>query len=233
MRPKPPSNVEAHSSNEPEYHSRSIGKWSRIVYVFSFIGLVVWVTPFVRDQRRKAIQTSAQNSAIGLGLALSEFASEYGKLPDANTIADVKGKTGSVLSLGTKTSNDFFRQLIAAEGVRNEIIFYAEIAGTHKPDNRIDAAHALEKGECGFAYVMGGDSKSYNRPLAMTPMIPGTDRFDPKPFGGKAVVLRMDNSVSSLAIDKDGRVIINGMNLMDPHHPIWDGHAPVIAWPDF
>jgi hypothetical protein len=63
-------------------------------------------------------------------------------------------------------------------------------------------------------------------------MIPGTDRFDPKPFKGKAVILKMDNSVTSLSIDKAGHAILDGRNLMDPHHPIWEGHAPVIAWPD-
>ena len=63
-------------------------------------------------------------------------------------------------------------------------------------------------------------------------MIPGTDRFDPKPFEGKAVLLRMDNSVTSLPIQKDGHVLLYGKNLFDPTNPIWDGKPPVIVWPD-
>ncbi|MGL5017616.1 MAG: hypothetical protein ACRDBP_05750 [Luteolibacter sp.] len=71
-----------------------------------------------------------------------------------------------------------------------------------------------------------------SRPLVAAPMIPGTDRFDPKPFKGKAVVLKLDGSVYSLPIDKNGHVILESWNMMDPHHPVWKGHAPVIAWPE-
>jgi hypothetical protein len=63
-------------------------------------------------------------------------------------------------------------------------------------------------------------------------MIPGMNRFDPKPFNGKAILLKLDNSVTLLPIDKVGHAIMYDRNLMDPDHPIWDGHAPVIAWPD-
>ena len=63
-------------------------------------------------------------------------------------------------------------------------------------------------------------------------MIPGTDRFDSKPFDGYAVFLKLDYSVTSYPIDKDGHVIIDGRNVMDPHHPIWGGHPPAIAWPE-
>ena len=52
------------------------------------------------------------------------------------------------------------------------------------------------------------------------------------PFGGKAVMLNVNYGMRSLPIDKDGHVIINGMNLMDPANPIWEGNPPVIAWPD-
>ena len=112
-------------------------------------------------------------------------------------------------------------------------MFYARISGTHKPDNLFTGTLALEKGECGFTYFIGAKiTDNPKRPLVVTPMIPGTDRFDPTPFEGKAVILKMDNSVTALMIDKDGHVFVDGRNLMDPHHPIWDGHAPVIAWPD-
>ena len=73
---------------------------------------------------------------------------------------------------------------------------------------------------------------SPSRPLVVTPLIPGTDRFDPKPFDGKAVILKMDNSVTSIPIQKDGHVLLNGRNILDPGHPIWDGKPPVIVWPE-
>ena len=105
------------------------------------------------------------------------------------------------------------------------------VKGARKPDHIMKAGEALKKGECGFSYL-AGQTAAGNTPLLVTPLIPGTDRFDPKPFEGKAVILRMDNSVTSMPIREDGHVWINGMNLLDPHHPIWEGKPPTIAWPE-
>lgn len=166
-------------------------------------------------------------------MALFEFEAEYGKFPDATTINAVREATETILPLGTKTSNDYFRQLIGSGIAQSEPMFYAKIKGTHKPEGRTDAADALAKGEVGFTYLAGLLSKGNpSRPLIVTPMIPGTDRFDPKAFEGKAVLLRMDNSVTSLLIQKDGHVLVNGKNLFDPTNSIWDGKPPVIVWPD-
>jgi len=182
---------------------------------------------------KKAPQTEAVSNARQIGLALFEFESEFGCMPDFSTPKSVIKKTGTRLSLGNKSSNDFFRQVIAAEIVQSEHMFYAHVAGTRKPDNVFTGYKALEKGECGFTYFIGAtDSCDPNRPLVVIPMIPGTDRFDPKPFEGKAVVLRADNSVTSLTIDKQGHAVFEGKNLMDPKHPVWQGKPPSIAWPD-
>lgn len=197
----------------------------------SILGLLL--APLMLRSRKAPDQTEGVNNARQIGLALDEFKTEYGKFPDATTIAEVRRKTGTLLPLGTKSSNDFFRPLMASGIAQSEAMFYTKGQGTHKPDGRMDGSNALAKGECGYTYFMGaliGDNPS--RPLVVAPMIPGTDRFDPKPFKGKAVVLKLDNSVASLPIDKDGHVILYGRNMMDPHHPIWDGHAPVIVWPD-
>ncbi|NQX02749.1 hypothetical protein HQ447_18975, partial [bacterium] len=102
-----------------------------------------------------------------------------------------------------------------------------------KPDDNFAGGEALKKGECGFTYFLGATAlDNPRRPLVVTPMIPGTDRFDPKPFKGLAIFLSVDNSVTRLNIDRAGHGIVDGRNVMDPHHPIWDGHAPVIAWPE-
>ena len=72
-----------------------------------------------------------------------------------------------------------------------------------------------------------------SRLLIVTPLIPGTDRFDPKRFDGKAIIMRMDNSVSSININSSGYVMLNGKNLLDPTNPVWGkGDKFVIAWPD-
>lgn len=178
-------------------------------------------------------QTEEVSNARQIGLALIEFQEEYGKVPDATTVAAVRSKTGTLLLLETKTSNDFFRQLFATGMTQSENMFYAKTKGTHRSDGLIDGAHALGKGECGYTYFLGATKEGNpSRPLVAAPMIPNTDRFDPKPYKGKAVILKMDNSVSSLTIDKSGHVFVDGRNLMDPHHPIWEGHPPAIAWPE-
>ncbi len=168
-----------------------------------------------------------------MGLALVEFKDEYGAYPNADTVAAVQKGTETKLTLGTKTSNDFFRQLIGADFTQSEKMFYARIPGARRPDDNIIGAEALKSGECAFAYFLGAKSTDNpKRPLAATPMIPGTDRFDPVPFQGKAVVLRADNSAMSYKIDKNGHIQIEGKLFMDPTNPIWDGHPPMIVWPE-
>jgi hypothetical protein len=164
---------------------------------------------------------------------LFEFENQYGSYPDAATATRIRSETKTTLNLGTTSSNDFFRQLLAANFTQSEKIFYAKGSTVHKPDDVIAGAKALEQGECAFTYFLGATKlDNPSRPLAAAPMIPGTDRFDPKPFEGMAVILSIDNSVTSLRIDKMGHVNYAGGKLMDPSNLIWDGHPPIIAWPE-
>lgn len=199
--------------------------------IFELIGVICVMGlrgPHSRADRNEAISNLRQ-----MGLALFEFQAEYGSMPDFNTPAEVRKSGGRDLPMGKNSSNDFFRQLFAAGICENETTFYAKIPGTQRPDNQISGNKSLEKGECGFTYFLGatmGDNQI--RPTVAVPMIPGTDRFDPKPFEGKAIVLKADNSVMTLPIDKQGHVIWEGKNLMDPTHPVWEGKPPSIAWPE-
>ncbi|MEO5715416.1 MAG: hypothetical protein ABIT37_18200 [Luteolibacter sp.] len=210
---------------------RKSGIW--IVAIFAVVIFLMTQSPG-GGGRKRAEQIEAVNNARQIGLALSAFEEKYGKRPDLSTIAAVQQNAATSLNLGTKSSNDFFRQLLASGIAQSEKMFYSQSTGTRKPDNIFTKAEALKKGECGFTYFLGAiRTDNPLRPIAVTPMIPGTDRFDPKPFQGKAVVLRADNSVTSITILlRDGHAVIDGRNLMDPNHPIWDGHPPVIAWPD-
>ena len=209
------------------------GVW--IVGLFLVIGCFFsFAQPFNIRRGKKAPQTEAVNNARQIGLALSGFQDEFGQMPDTGTIEKVRQKSETDLKLGTKSSNDFFRQLMAIGIAQSESMFYAKISGTHKPDNVFAGVKALEKGECGFTYLMGAfQGCNPNRPILVTPMIPGTDRFDLKPFDGKAVILKADNSVSSYPIvTKTGHVMVNGRDLFDPANPIWEGKPPTIAWPE-
>lgn len=207
-------------------------KWGVVGLVIG--GMVAAIFPnFIRRSKCGLDQTEEVSNLRQIGIALYEFETEYGRFPDETTIDAVRLKTGNELPPGTKTSNDYFRQLIASGVAQTEFMFYARTRGCKKPDNDFSGNHALSKGECGFTYLgraNPGDLPA--RPQVVAPMIPGTDRFDPKPFKGKAVILTLDNIVSSLPIDQNGHVIIAGRNMMDPNHPIWEGHAPGIGWPD-
>jgi hypothetical protein len=234
MLQQPPPAVPAPPPSEAEILSRK--KWNWLVGVggVSVISvLVIGSIPLTVRSAKKTDQVEAVNNARQIGLALSEFQEEYGSYPDVTTIAKVRAKTSSDLNLGRTSSNDFFRQLIASKIIEAEQVFYAKIEGIRKPDHSIGKGEALEKGECGFSFLVGLNcAGNLSRPLVVTPLIPGTDRFDPKKFDEKAVVLSMDNSVTSLQIDKNGHALLDGRNMLDPHHPIWDGHPPVIAWPE-
>jgi hypothetical protein len=204
------------------------------VWIVGTLGIVVFLMqPPYRGTSKKRDQTLAVSNARQIGLALFEFQSRYGSFPDPTTIAPLRKETSSARPLGTKTSNDFFQQLVVSGITQSEPMFYCKGQKSRKSDGLMDGRNLLSKGECGFTYMLGATvHDSPNRPLLGAPMIPGTDRFDPKPFDGKAVVLKLDCSVTSYPINKNGHVMIDGRNLMDTHHPIWDGHAPVIAWPD-
>lgn len=235
MLPQPPPDAPAPPPSVAAIRSQAKQKWLWAIGLISvMVCLLGLFAPMVIRCPKKAPQTEAVSNARQIGLALFEFEQEYGCFPGFGTAKQVRANTLSDLQMDhSKSSNDFFRQLIAANVVESEHMFFARVAGTRKPDNVVTGSKALEKGECGFSYLLGAtEGCDPHRPLAVTPMIPGTDRFDPKPFEGKAVVLRADNSVTSLAIDKQGHVIFEGRNLMDPKHPVWQGKPPSIAWPE-
>ena len=167
-----------------------------------------------------------------IGINLFAFDEEYGRFPDATTIPAVQSTTGTTLALGTSSSNELFRQLLSTVG-KSEKIFWAKTPTTPRKPNDVLGANALVPGECAFTYIAGltsaGDPET---PIAMTSVLRGTWKFDPKPFDGKAVVLFLDSSATVLPIDKNGDVILNGMNLFDPRQPFWRGTAPDIKYPE-
>jgi hypothetical protein len=209
--------------------------WKPILILIGLVAaLVAGLTPAVIHQRKMADETSAVSSLRGIGFGLFEFESEYGKLPDRTTAMEVKRRTGTKLTLSDKTSNDVFVQLIAA-GLSEEFCFDTHSEPSVKPDNICESdSTALAHGETGFAYISGLSSKKGypSRPIVFGPVIPGTTRLDPKAFDGKAVVLKMDNSVTSLKISPDGKLVdSNGEDLLDPKHPVWGGEDFVVKWP--
>lgn len=205
------------------------------VGVISVMGCLFWVTrPLVIRAHRNSEQTEAVANARQVGLALFEFETEYGKFPDETTIERVRRKADTGMYLGRSSANDFLRQLIASGITTNEKMFHAKIPGARKPDGRIAGDKALEKGEVGFSYLAGLDTAGNpSRLVLVTPVIPGTNRFDRTVFDGMAVILKMDNSVTSIRTDSSGHGLVNGRNILDPGHPVWGKSDKLrLVWPE-
>ncbi|WP_348223434.1 hypothetical protein [Luteolibacter sp.] len=235
MQAQPLPDAPAPPASEAALLSQKKWKWLWGLGVVSVVLLYLLLSaPMVIRSHRKPDQAEAVSNARQIGIALFEFDSEFGKFPDASTVAAVQAKTETDLELGKKSSNEIFRQLISAEIVQDERIFYAKIDRIRKPDGVVSKGEALKKGECGFSYLAGLCSEGNpSRPLIVTPLIPGTDRFDPTKFDGKAIVLKMNNSVTSMPIAKDGHVMMFGKNLLDPTNPVWSASDKfVITWPE-
>ena len=192
-----------------------------IVIIAALAGLTA---PMVIRQRKKADQTEAVSNARQIGLALFEFETAYGSFPDNSTGTEVTANTGSALTFGGSASNDYFRQLIAAEISQSEAMFYAKTAFSKKPDNVFNTPqNALAAGEVGFGYIMNGNlafstAGNPSRPIVVAPLaFPfQTGQFDLDLYDSKAVVLRIDNSVQSIPVLRQSKLaqLGGGKNLL-------------------
>lgn len=207
-----------------------------IVIIASLAGLTA---PMVIRQRKKADQTEAISNAKQIGLAMFEFETEYGSFPDASTAATVTENTETEYEMDAESSNGIFLQLFGAGYTQSEAMFYAKTPTTIKPDGNIEPGEALSAGEVGFAYITEGDnglttSGNPARPYVVTPLEDGEETFDPNPFDRKAVVLRVDNSVSTLTILPTGVVNLSpGQPLLTANETsVWgDGGEPTLVPP--
>ncbi len=206
-----------------------------IVIIAALAGLTA---PMVIRQRKKADQTEAVNNARQTGMGLNEFDTEYGTFPDDTTAAAVKEATDTALVSGT-TSNDRFRQLVRAGIAQSETMFYAKTAYTKKPDGILNTdTQALAAGEVGFGILMDGikglsSSGNPSRPIIAAPFKLAMDgTFDSDYYDAKAVVLRLDNSVTSLPIvSTSSNVKINGKNMTETGaDTVWGTGTVVPTW---
>jgi prepilin-type N-terminal cleavage/methylation domain-containing protein len=209
-----------------------------IVIIAALAGLTA---PMVIRQRKKADQTEAVNNARQIGMALFEFETEYGSFPDSSTATAVQAATETELVSGN-TANDRFRQLVRAGIAQSEPMFYSKTAYTKKADGVVTGVKALEKGEVGFGIITNADDTGMSaagnpsRPIVMTPfdVALSGEKFDFDVYDGKAVVLKLDNSVTSIPIIKSsGKVKINGLDLFDKsENSVWGTTvSPKMAYP--
>ncbi len=232
-------NTEANPEANPEPIVQEPKSFKSAAYwtlgaLIGFLVIVALFAPIVISSPKSPDRIEAMNNAKQIGIALFIFQEEYGSYPNDQTAELVRQKHPTEFNLSGTSSNALFRQLFAAKIVDNEAMFYSKSLGGSRPDNDISSGHLLEKGEVAFAYIAGLSTEGNpSRPIAFGPVIPGTSRFDPKPFDGKGIVLRIDNSVSALSINKNGEAMIGGgVSLLDPYNQLWNGKAPDIRYPE-
>lgn len=201
--------------------------------------VVVLLAPHVlrtRGGTGHALNQSANNMRQ-IGLGLFEFETEFGSYPNDTTLAVVRERySDSKIPLGTSSSNDFFHQLFAAGIMKDPSDFHGYGVSTRRPFEIRDGEPPLPPGICGFAYIItDGGSALPDTPLVVYPLVKGKFVFDRrlcKLGGGKAYVLRADNSVRRHSIDSSGRMIIEGRDLFDPAQAHWQGRGFQVKWPE-
>lgn len=206
-----------------------------IIILIGSVGLIALLLPmFMSPTGRGHNISESISNAKQIGLALYEFEADYGAYPNSETAKDItESFPDHGHDLSGNSSNSLFRQFLAAEIAPSEEIFYSKTKNSQKPDGNIAPGEALNKGEVGFAYISGLNAEDDpSTPLVLTPLIPGTTKFDPKPFDGKAIVLKIDNTVDTYNIHDDGHIYDkDGLDVISPKHPIWKGKAPTIHYP--
>lgn len=143
LQTQPPPDAPASPLQEGAIPSRKKWGWLKAFAVLAILFALAGLTaPMTFRCRKKADQTEAVNNARQIGLALFEFETEYGSFPDATTIEPVREATESTLTMGTASSNDFFRQLIAAgpRSKRSDVLrenrWHAETGWSVRPWSR-------------------------------------------------------------------------------------------------
>ncbi|QJE95779.1 hypothetical protein [Luteolibacter luteus] len=234
--PQPPSDVPAPPPGAEALKSQRLMRiifWIGGICVFPFAGMLL-LGFLIGPGHQNPDRSEAMRNLRDIALSLFEFDAAYGRFPDASTIPAVKSATATPLTLDDSSSNKLFRQLIA-NGLKSEKPFWAKTPMTPlRPDDICNTdANALAPGECAFAYIAGlTSSDDPEAPIVVGPLEKGKTTFDPKPFQGKALILNLNISVRPLPIQKDGRVLLNGMDIFDPRQPFWKGKAPNIKWPE-
>ena len=186
------------------------------VGVFLLVLLALTLTaPSLVRMRKKGEQVIAMSNGKSMGLALSDFASEYGRFPDRETAKAVRRNTHTTLDLEGDSANVYFRQIIAAGIAKSEDPFFSVTPySLKKPDNRFSTnSEALRPGEVGFGYLMDEnkamDASDPNRIIAVTPLLEATanGEFDPQPLDGYAALVFLDGSVKLMTISEDTRKV--------------------------
>jgi hypothetical protein len=190
-------------------------------------------------QAKKADQAEAISNARQVGIALLEFQQEYNSYPCASTQTTLLANiTDSTWTPDATTANGLFLQLFVAGITESETMFYAKSPISKKPDGNTKTTKCLEAGEVGFGYILDGvkgQTAAGNpaRVLCLAPMSATlTGKFDPDQYDKKGVILRVDNSVTAVTVNKDGIAMVNGADMLTASaDSFWGTMTPTVISP--
>lgn len=203
---------------EPEGPRKSgLNPAAIITGLLILMALGALVYPVVLKQKKAADRTKALSNIKQLGAMLIEFDTEYGRFPDDGTAREVKEQTKTDFTLTGQFSNDYFRQMVTGGGGKSEKPFWCKTPHTFRKvdDDFSTPAKCLEAGEVGYSYIMASPtqgqkaSEEPSRPVIVAPpyQFRADWTFDPEPYAGKVVVLRLDNSATAMQIREDNRKV--------------------------
>lgn len=194
-----------------------------LLVVIAIIATLAGVgVPALINKQKEGYRAEAIMNCNQIGKTLFSFDQDYGAYPDDDSAADITENLSPGVTM-TGNANGYFRQLIAGGYIDQESPFYCRTTYTKKPDNDMESSNMLDAKEVGFAYIMkdatSGFSSSNNSaiPLAAAAMIDGSSSdFDPDVYNKKAVVLRIDTSVSVESINSQNEIVLrSGKTLLE------------------
>ena len=198
------------------------------------------LNPRIWNCTKKMDMVQAISNSKQIYLVLMDFESDMGKFPDDETAAKAE-----LHAFRGPHSNDYLGQLIAGGYTKTEQIFYAyDKRYPRKPDDLISPPEQiLQKGECGFGYVMieekgkerGLSSKDNGGlPLVVAPIVNSLGVFEMKSYAGRGVYLRVDGSARNERLDSNNKVRVGPLTLFDTGTgTVWGTELkPVILLPE-
>lgn len=190
-----------------------------LLVVISIIAVLAGIAvPLILRAQKEGKKIKAIANAKSVAAGLMSFKDERGGYPSASTREILEQDGIDYLPEG-KSSNAYLAQLIVTNTIDSEKSFFADgVLGAREGDDiKGSADKLLERGECGFSYIMAEDEKplrdaSSYTPLIIAPVREGGDNptFDGDPFGDKYVMGLADGSASAGEIDEEGHAVSKG-----------------------
>jgi hypothetical protein len=221
----------------------NLGLWFWLKCFFALLCILIvdaLLNPVIWNSTKKMDMTQAISNSKQIYLVLLDFENDMGKFPDDETAAKAE-----LHAFRGPHSNDYLGQLIAGGYTKTEQIFYAyDKRYPRKPDDLISPPEQiLQKGECGFGYVMieekgkerGLSSKDNGGlPLVVAPIVNSLGVFETKSYAGRGVYLRVDGSARNERLDSNNKVRVGPLTLFDTGTgTVWGTELkPVILLPE-